>query len=127
MAEYIRAGLPAAMENDEKAEWRLQELEMRMVMTIMDADTDIHHRMLMCGMNRHGIRWSRWIGLPHGKKIIVLDEDGDRYSFDAFDALAGETCELTGADEMILADIRASQEEPEDDMYTLYMPESRCG
>ena len=123
MAEYIRKGLPASMENDDKVKQCLSDLETRMLMALMDTDEDLNPPMLFCGMSRKGIRWNTLIGLPQGKKLVIIDEDGDKYSLDEFDELAGETCELTAVDEKTLFNMRASQNEPESDKYRIYMPE----
>ncbi|MBR1686706.1 MAG: hypothetical protein IJ708_16405 [Clostridia bacterium] len=124
MAEYLRAGLPASMQTDETVGQYLRDLETRTVMVLMDKGEDVYPPMLFCGMNWRGIRWSKFIGLPHGKRLVVIDEDGNKYSFDEFKALAGETCVLTAKDEKVLATIRASQDEPELDTCRLYMPET---
>ena len=74
-------------------------------------------------MNKNGIRWNRLFAVPHGKEIVIVD-DGDTYTFDEFDELAGETCELTQEDERLLKMICASQDEAESDKWRMCTPES---
>ena len=122
VSEWINADLPEQMKKDEKVRVLLRDMETRATMAIMDTTEKLHDPILMCGMNKKGIHWNRLFGLPYGKEIVIIDEDGDKYSFDEFDELAGETCELTKSDEKVLSDIRASQTKRKSDKWRMYVP-----
>lgn len=122
VSEWINADLPEQMKKDEKVRILLQDMETRVTMAIMDTNEKLHDPILICGMNEKEIRWNRLFGLPYGKEIVIIDEDGDKYSFDEFDELAGETCELTKRDEKVLSDIRASQNKCASDKWRMYVP-----
>ena len=122
--DYLFAALPPELATDDKADYRLRNLETAIVTDIMKGQKPIHDPILLCGMNENGIRWNRLFAVPHGKEIVIVDDDGDTYTFDEFDELAGETCELTQKDEKLLETIRASQDEPESDKWRMCIPES---
>ena len=122
VSRWIKEDLPEQMEKDEKVRILLQDMETRVTMAILDTNDKVHDPILICGMNKKRIRWNRLFGLPYGKEIVIVDEDGDKYSFDEFDELAGETCELTKIDEKVLSDIRASQNKRASDRWRMYVP-----
>ena len=122
VSEWINADLPEQIKKDEKVRILLQDMETRATMAILDTNDKLHDPILICGMNEKGIYWNRLFALPYGKEIIIVDEDGDKYSFDEFDELAGETCELTKSDEKVLSDIRASQDKRASDKWRMYVP-----
>ncbi len=122
VSEWINTDLPGWMEKDEKVRVHLRDMETRVTMAIMDTNEKLYYPILICGVNEKGIRWNRFLGLPSGKEIVIIDEDGDKYSFEEFDELAGETCELTQRDEKVLSDIRASQNKLASDKWRMYFP-----
>ena len=99
-----------------------KNIHTRATMAILDTNDKLHDPILICGMNEKGIYWNRLFALPYGKEIVIVDEDGDKYSIDEFDELAGETCELTKSDEKVLSDIRASQTKRISDKWRMYVP-----
>ena len=116
---YLHADLPPELAKDEKVDYQLRSLETAILTSMMKTQKPIHDPILICGMNENGIRWNRLFAVPHGKEIIIVDDDGDTYSFEEFDERAGETCELTKKDEKLLEIIRASQDEPESDKWRM--------
>ena len=122
VSEWINADLPEQIKNDEKVRILLQDMETRATMAILDTNDKLHDPILICGMNEKGIYWNRLFALPYGKEVVIVDEDGDKYSIDEFDELAGETCELTKSDEKVLSDIRASQTKRKSDKWRMYVP-----
>lgn len=122
--DYLYSSLPPELAKDDKVDYRLRNIETAVRTIMMEAQKRIHEPILICGMNENGIRWNRLFAVPHGKEIVVVDEDGDRYTFEEFDALAGETCELTQNDEKLLETIGASQDEPESNTWRMIVPET---
>ena len=122
--DYLYAALPPELVKDDKVDYRLRNLETSILTCIMKVQEPVYDPILICGMNENGIRWNRLFAVPHGKEIVIVDDDGDTYTFDEFDELAGETCELTQKDEMILEIIRTSQDEPESDKWRMCSPDA---
>ena len=122
ISECVHSGIPEILAEEESVKIRLNDLATRLVMEVMETNNDIHPPILICGMNENGIAWNSFFGIPHGKKIMIIDEDGDKYGFEEFDDLVGETCEPTERDEKVISKIRESQDLPEDDMWTMYAP-----
>lgn len=122
--EYLYKALPPELAKNDKVDYRLRELETAILTCMMKAQKPVYDPILICGMNENGIRWIRLFAVPHGKEIVILDEDGDTYTFDEFDELAGETCELTQKDEKLLEIIRASKDEPESDKWRMCSPDA---
>ena len=118
---FIHSDLPEELANNEYAKMRFHDLHVSMEMAISDLDEDIEKPMLFCGMNRKKLVWNKFFGLPHGKEIVIVDEDGDTYTFDEFNEIAGETCELTKYDEKMLKRIRASQFRQESDGWEMVL------
>ena len=122
--DFLYATLPSELTKNNKVDYRLRELETAVLTSMMKFQEPIHDPILICGMNENGIRWNRLFAVPHGKEIVIVDDDGDTYTFEEFDERAGETCELTKKDEKLLEIIRASQDEPEGDKWRMCSPDA---
>ena len=122
--DFLYAALPPELTTEDKADYRLRNLETMILTDMMKAQIPIYDPILLCGMNKNGIRWNWLFAVPNGKEIIIVDNDGVIYTFDEFDKLAGETCDLTQKDEKILEIIRASQNKPESNKWRIVNPES---
>lgn len=121
--DFLYATLPSELTKNNKVDYRLRELETAVLTSMMKFQESIHDPILICGMNENGIRWNRLFAVPHGKEIVIVDDDGDTYTFEEFDELAGETCELSQKDEKLLEIIRTSQDEPESDKWRMCTPD----
>ena len=124
VSEWINVDFPERLKMDGVVRGFIRDMETRTTMAIMDTNENVHDPLLLCGMNEKGILWNEFIAIPYGNEIVIIDEDGDKYSFEEFYELAGETCELSLDDEEVFSDIRAAQDEQDEctsDKWRIYV------